>query len=393
MSAPNQSSETIQTKPPSRTGLYVAAAVVIVVVLAVAGLYAGGYFSPARTGTCQTFTILGAGSTFVQQLMAEWSGKYTINTVTYNPVGSGAGISQIAAKTITYGASDAPLNATQATGAPGLLTMPETAGAVAVIFYLPGVHFPLHDSLNLTGAVLAGIYLGTIYWWNDTRITSLNPGITLPSQEIAVFHRSDGSGTSYAFTQFLGDSNATWANTIGYSTLPAWPHTPLGGGAKGSSGMAGAVTTTSDSIGYVDLGYAVGNQISYAAIQNPKGMNILPTVNNTASAIADILVNTTLPSGSASWSSVSMINAPGKSDYPIATLSYMLFYQAAASNPLILNVGDASAFANFLTWTVNQGQVYAGQLNYVPLPSAVVTADQATIASMSYNGGAIPACS
>jgi len=400
MSAPNQQSETIQSKGSGRTGWYVAAAVVVVVIIALAALYALndlGNPKPSKkvAGACTSFTILGAGSTFVQGLMTAWttSGGYPTNTVDYAAVGSGTGISDITTKTVAYGASDAPLNSTQAAAAPGLLTMPETAGAVAVIFNLPSsVVFPLHDSLNLTGSVLAAIYLGTISWWNNSAITSLNPGVTLPVAQIAVYHRSDGSGTSYAFTQFLSDSNTTWKNTIGYSTLPAWPHTPLGGGEKGSSIIAGTVKETTDSIGYVDLGYAAENQIAYAAVENPSSKNIIPTVPDTASAIADVLATTNLPAGSASWSAVSMIDASGAGDYPIATLSYMLFYQKADQNPLILSSGDAAAFANFLNWTVNDGQTYAGALYYIPLPLAVVTADEATIASMTYNGNAIPAC-
>ncbi|MCI4348087.1 MAG: phosphate ABC transporter substrate-binding protein PstS, partial [Thermoplasmata archaeon] len=321
------------SKGPSRTGIYVAAAVVVVAILAVAGLYAAGYLpskssTPTKPGACSSFTMLGAGSSFVQQLMAEWALKYSTNALNYNPVGSGTGISQITAKTIAFGATDAPLNATQQTAAPGLLTMPETAGAVAIIFNLPsGTFTHIGYSLNLTGAVLANIYLGTVSWWNDSSIKTLNPGVALPVAQIAVYHRSDGSGTSYATTQFLSASSSTWKTTIGYSTLPAWPKTPLGGGEKGSSGIAGTVKQTLDSIGYVDLGYAANNQISYAAIQNPAGKNVVPTANNTATAISDILATTTLPAGTASWAAVSMINAPGTKDYPIATFSYLLFYQ------------------------------------------------------------------
>jgi phosphate transport system substrate-binding protein len=399
MSAPNQQSETIQSKGSSRTGVYVAAAVVVIVILVVAGLYAAGYLTPKSTsskptvGACQSFTITAAGSTFVQQLMAEWALKYTVNPLDYDPVGSGAGISSITAKTIAYGASDAPLNSTQQTAAPGLLTMPETAGAVAVIFNLPGVNFHLGDSLNMTGPILAEIYLGTISWWNNSAITSINPGVSLPVAQISVWHRSDGSGTSYAFTQFLSDSSSTWKSTIGYSTLPAWPKTPEGGGGKGSSGIAGDVKSTPDSLGYVDLGYAFDNQINYAAVENPSSKNIVPTANNTASAIADILATTTLPAGTASWSAVSMINAPGATDYPIATFSYMLYYQAADTNTVIANAADASALVNFLNWTITAGQAYAGQFLYIPLPTAVVTADQATIASMTFDGKAIAPCS
>ncbi len=405
MSAPNQPSETIQSKAPSRAGWYAAVAVVVVVIIVFAGLYAAGYIGkktsttpPPTVPACTSFTITGAGSTFVEQLMDEWAEKYTTNPVDYDPVGSGAGISSITAKTIAYGASDAPLNATQAASAPGLLTMPETAGAVAVLFNLPSnvtSTFHYGDTLNLTGSVLAGIYLGTITWWNSTAIESLNPGVAFPNVQITAVHRSDGSGTSYAFTQFLSKDNATWASTIGYSTLPAWPKFAdgLSVGAKGSSGMGGAVKETPYSIGYVDLGYAFDNQISYAAVENPSNAFIIPTANNTATAIADILATTHLPLGNESWASVSMINAPGAKDYPIATFSYMLYYEAANTNSVIMSAADASALVNFLNWTINQGQLYSGQFLYIPLPTAVVAADEATIALMTYNGAAIAACS
>ena len=404
MSAPNQQSETAQmqqSQRPGRGGLYAAIAVVVILVVVLAGLYAAGYIhgpttSKAPPGTCPTYTITGAGSTFVQGLMTAWSttGGYTGNTVDYDAVGSGSGISDITAGTVTYGASDAPLNSSQQAAAPDVLTMPETAGAVAVIFNLPGVTFPLHDSLNLTGNVLAGIYMGKISWWNATQIASLNPGVTLPVQQIAVYHRSDGSGTSYAFTQFLSDDNATWAADIGHSTLPAWPSTPLGGGEKGSSGIAGTVKETPYSLGYVDLGYATENEISFAAVENTQLKFIIPTVSDAASAIADILATTTLPLGNQSWSGVSMINAPGAGDYPITTFSYMLYYQEANKNSEISSLADAEAFANFLQWVISTsgGQSYSGELYYVPLPTAVATADAATIASMTYNGGTIPTC-
>lgn len=403
MSAPNQQSETIQNKGSGRAGWYVAVAVVVVVIIVFGGLYAAGYIgktskstTPPKPGTCAAYTITGAGSTFVAGLMTAWTSStgYTTNTVDYNAVGSGTGIADITTGTVTYGASDAPLNATQQTAAPGLLTMPETAGAVAVIFSLPGVTFHLGDFLNLTGNVLAQIYLGKITLWNDSAIKTLNPGVTLPNQAIAVYHRSDGSGTSYAFTQFLSADNSTWKTTIGYGTLPAWPATPLGGGEKGSSGIAGTVKETPYSLGYVDLGYAQENGISYASVQNPSLANIYPTVSNAASAITDILATVTLPAGTASWSAVSMINAPGAGDYPITTFSYMLYNQEGTKNPTVKSLGDAEAFANFLNWTVSKsgGQSFSGELYYVPLPASVVTADEATIASMTYNGAAIPTC-
>jgi phosphate transport system substrate-binding protein len=399
MSAPNQQSETIQSKGSSHTGVYVAVAVVIIVILVVAGLYAAGYLTSSKksgpAGTCPAYTINGAGSTFVAGLMTAWttgSTKYPSNTVNYDALGSGTGITDITTGTVAYGASDAPLNATEAAAAPNVLTMPETAGAVAVIFNLPGVNFPLGQSLNLTGSVLASIYLGDIYWWNNTAIQSLNPKVTMPDQEIAVYHRSDGSGTSYAFSQFLSDSNTTWKDTISYGTLPDWPKTPLGGGEAKSSGIAGTVKETPYSLGYVDLGYAYDNGLSYAAVENPSSAFIIPTVSDAASAVADLLATVTLPAGDASWAGVSLINAPGATDYPIVTFSYLLFYQEGSKNAAIGSAANDEALKGYLNWTINQGQADAGELYYVPLPASVVAADEVTLGTMTYNGGTLATC-
>jgi phosphate transport system substrate-binding protein len=398
MSAPNEQAETIQRKGSSHTGLYVGIAVVIVIILVVAGLWATGFFKSAannKPGTCPSVTILGAGSTFVNPLISNWGSTYqSINKVNYASVGSSAGISQITAKTVMFGASDAPLNASQQAAAPGVLTMPESAGAVAIIINLPGVVFKTGYSLNLSGSALAQIYLGSITNWNVTAITSLNPGVNIPTQNITTYHRSDGSGTSYAFTDYLSQESTTWASQVGKSANPTWPTFTGSLGAKGSSGVAGAVKAQPYSIGYVDLNYALNNAIATAAIQeaNAAGKFIQPNVNNSASALKDSPVVSNLPAGSASWSSVSLINAPGAGDYPIVTFTYLLFYRAADSNPLILNKGDAESFVNWLNWTVTVGQGYSAQLYYVPLPLSVVTADQATLASMTYGGSSIPAC-
>ncbi|MCI4351953.1 MAG: phosphate ABC transporter substrate-binding protein PstS [Thermoplasmata archaeon] len=398
MNEPNQPTETIQRKGPSRTGLYAGVAVVVVVILAVAGLWATGYLfksTPPGPGTCPAVTILGAGSTFVNPLVSNWGSLYqSHNMINYASVGSSAGISQITAKTVMFGATDAPLNTSQRTAAPGVLTMPETAGAVAIIINLPAAVFKGSYSLNLTGAVLAQIYLGQILNWNVSAITSLNPGAKIPTQNITSFHRSDGSGTSYAFTDFLSQDSASWMTQVGKSTNPTWPKFTGAVGAKGSSTLAGDVKGQPYSIGYVDLNYALNNGISTAAVKeaNAAGKYILPSVNDSASAIKDSPVAGNLPAGGGDWSSVSLINAPGAGDYPIVTFSYFLFYQAADANSLILNKGDAESFVNWLTWTITMGQGIAVGLYYVQLPASVVTADQATLASMTYGGSSIPAC-
>ena len=398
MSAPNQETEKIQRTGSSRTGLYAAAAVVVVVIIAVAALWAGGYIlksSASGPGTCPSVTILGAGSTFVNPLVSNWGSTYqNTNKINYASVGSSAGISQITAKTVMFGASDAPLNASQQAAAAGVLTMPETAGAVAIILNMPGVVFKTGYSLNLTGALLAQIYQGTVTNWNVSAVTSLNPGVNIPTQSITTYHRSDGSGTSYAFTDFLSQESSSWASSVGKSTNPTWPKFAGALGAKGSSGVAGAVKGQPFSIGYVDLNYALNNAIVTAAVQeaNSAAKFIQPNVNNSASALKDSPISSNLPAGGASWSSVSLVNAPGAGDYPIVTFSYLLFYQAANTNSLVVNKGDAESLVNWLSWTITVGQGYSAQLYYVPLPASVVAADQATLASMTYGGSSIPAC-
>ncbi|HEV2449262.1 MAG TPA: phosphate ABC transporter substrate-binding protein PstS [Thermoplasmata archaeon] len=378
-----------------RTGLYAVIGILVVVVIVLAAGFAAGWFNskPAKPGTpapnaCTSpgaVSLLGAGSTFVDPLMVNWENVYTQSTVNYQEPGSGAGISQISAKTIDFGASDAPLTATQAANATGLLTIPETAGAVSIIYNLPGVT----ARLQMSGAVLAKIYLGTITAWNDPAITAINPNITsMPSNPIVVVHRSDGSGTSYAFTDFLSKSSATWASGPGKSTSPPWP---TGSGQHGSSGVANTVGGTPYAIGYVDLTYALNQGITFAQVQNPAGQYIVPTLRDAALAVA--AGDTTLPSGGSSWSNVSLINEPGAGTYPIATFSYMLVYKdLSGAYGSSYTLQKAENLVDWLNWTVTFGQSYSSQNYYVTLPAGVVSADQQTIESMTYNGASIPIC-
>ncbi|MCI4324030.1 MAG: phosphate ABC transporter substrate-binding protein PstS [Thermoplasmata archaeon] len=370
----------------------VIAVVVIVVIIVLAGWQLGWFKSnsstPATASCPAPVSLTGAGSTFVFPLMYQWYTTYTGSTVNYESVGSGTGISDISAKTVDFGASDAPLTPAQKTNASGILQMPESAGAVAIIFNLPNVNFAAGKSLNVNGSVLAQIFLGTIMNWNNTPLQTLNPGLTLPIDPISVQHRSDGSGTTYAFTQFLSSASTQWATQVGYSTTVNWP---VGTGDKGSSGIAGAVETTQYSIAYVDLNYALNNEIHFAAVENPTGAFILPSVNDTASAIADSKDSTNLPLGTGNWSGVDVENAPGAKDYPIATFTYLMFYQnpyAAYGSSYTLQ--KAENLVNFLNWTIHAGQSYSEGLYYVTLPSSVVAADVVTLDSMNYNGAAIP---
>jgi phosphate transport system substrate-binding protein len=365
-------------KSPTMAYIAVAVVIVIIVIVVLAGWQFGGWFknssTPASKSTPTGCTppgavaLTGAGSTFVNPLMTVWETDDTATQVNYESVGSGTGISDITAKTVDFGASDAPLNVSQHAAVPGILEMPEAAGGVTVIYNVPGLTAPL----NVNGSVLAQIFLGTITNWNNTPLQTLNPHVVLPVDTISVQYRSDGSGTTYAFTQFLSKDSATWASQVGYGTVVVFP---VRHGDKGSSGIAGTVSTTPYTIGYVD----------------PTGAFILPSVANTASAIVDSQV--TLPAGNGNWSGVSLINAPGAGDYPITTFTYLMFYpDPGVAYGSSYTLQKAENLVNFLNWTINQGQSYSEGLYYDVLPANVVAADEVTIKSMTFNGAAVPMC-
>ena len=395
-------------KGSGRTGVYVAIAVILVILIVlVGGYYGAGWFksSSTKATTCGTTaavvpangvratpavanpaaeTLNGAGSTLVAPLMFTWAASYTNNTVNYASVGSGAGIQDITQKTVDFGASDAPLNPTQraAISAPGVVTIPESAGAAVPVYNLPSVG----TTLNFTGAILAAIYLGDITNWNNSALQVVNPGVTLPNACIIVVHRSDGSGTTFVWTSYLSHENATWKNTVGFATSVSWP---VGIGSKGNSGVTQTVKSTQDAIGYVDINYALTNGVAFGAVQNPAGNYIVANLTNIASAIKD--ANPTLPNGTGDWYNVSVLNAPGAHDYPLATLTYLFVYKdVGQAYGSAYTLSKAEALVDFLHWIVTTGQGYAAALYYVPLSSAVVSADLTTINSITYNGAAIP---
>jgi len=390
--------ETIdRSKGTSRTGIYVAIAIVVIVVIILGtGYYGAGWFKTSSTTTKSTGCTLpaatslsGAGSTLVAPLMIAWSLAYTASTVNYASVGSGAGISDITAKTVDYGASDAPLSPTQraAIPSPGVATIPESAGAVVPIYNLPTVG----ATLKFTGQILAAIYLEDITNWNNTALQAVNPGVTLPNAAIVVVHRSDGSGTTFVFYSYLSSANATWKSTLGFGTTVNWPAGEVG--SKGNSGVTTTVKSTADAIGYVDINYALTNSVSYGSVQNPAGNFVLANVSNIASAIKD--ANPTLPPGTGDWYNVSVQNAPGAHDYPIATLTYVFVYtDLGTAYGSSYTQGKAQNLVDFLAWIVNatQGQTYSEGLYYIPLASAVISADLVTIAGIHYNGAKLTAC-
>ncbi|MGD0318311.1 MAG: phosphate ABC transporter substrate-binding protein PstS [Nitrososphaerales archaeon] len=337
----------------------------------------------------QSFSLDGAGSTFVYPLMSAWITQYTSLypniQINYQSIGSGAGITDLEGHTVDYAASDAPLQAADQAKAPKALTIPDAIGSVTVAYNLPHIA----SGLNLTGAVMAQIFAGNITKWNDPAILSLQTNATLkaalPNQQIIVVHRSDSSGTSFTFTGFLTEDSAAWAKEVGQAKAPTWP---TGYGANGNAGVAGFVQGTHYTMGYVELAYALTStpKITVAAVQNPAGDYVLPTQATSAAAATAL---PSLPAGNASWASVNLLNQAGAGTYPIVTFTYIFVYQDLSVNTAQTSgksAAGATALVQFLWWVVTTGQQQNMALGYVPLPQNVVTLDEQTIQSITYNG-------
>jgi phosphate ABC transporter phosphate-binding protein len=374
-----------------------AIAVVIVVILVVVVGWQAGWFKSSSSSSSGTTgctlpsagTLKGEGSTLVAPLMDQWATSYwTGSILTYDAAGSSAGIQAVSTKVVDFGASDAPLTAAQRTAAPGILTIPESAGGVVPIYNIPN----LKAALNFNGSVLAQIFDGQITNWNNTALQTLNPGVVLPVQNILPIYRTGGSGTTFIFSSFLTLENAYWASH--YNKNTSWPSGLPGTGASGNGGVATTVATTTYAIGYVDLNYAQSTSgIGVGSVENPSGKFIHATVANTESALVDITSQSgfTLPAGSGDWYNVSLLNAPGANDYPITSLTYLLVYKELnVYSAYTLN--SAENLVDFLHWAITTGQTWSALLYYVPLPTFIVNADNTTINSMTFNGGAISAC-
>jgi phosphate transport system substrate-binding protein len=384
-------------------GTIVAVVAVVIIVGASLGVgYEQGWFGKGgskSSTTCGPGTELqGDGAQFVTPLVTTWESNYqskTGNLVNYPSSGSGTGLTHFTDKELDFAITDNPLSTSETAALPGqALTLPVVGGALAVVYNLPGVS----AHLNSSGTVIAGIYLGTITSWNNSAIAQLNPGVSLPSATIVTVHRSGSAGTSYVLSDFLSQDNATWAAQVGKSLSPNWPSLPDQTAAPSNSVLLTTVEMTSDSIGYSDLTDVLASgssSLEYAAIQNPAHSFIVPTVANTVSAIDDKFASLTqVPSSTGNWYNVSMVNANGSGDYPLATFAYMYVYQAT-------NIGfepsleKSQVLLQWVDWVLTTGQMYtnAGEEFYAALPSGLIAVDQAGIATMTYNGAAIPACS
>ncbi len=314
----------------------------------------------------------GAGATFPYVIYSKWFDVYHQKTgieFNYQSIGSGGGIKQVIEGTVDFGASDAPMSVKQMKQVNDkqgteILHIPTVMGAVVITYNLPGVK----KGLKITPDVLAGIYLGTITKWNDSKITSDNKEIKLPNEAIFVTHRSDGSGTTNIFTGYLSKVSNSWQKKVGQGTAVNWP---VGLGGKGNEGVAGLVKQTEGSIGYVELAYAEKNALPYAALKNKAGNFVMPTFDAVSAAAAGFVKN--MPEDLR----VEITNADGKDSYPISGFTWLLIYKNMKDK------SKAKAIVDFLKWAVTDGEKYAKDLYYAPLPKEVVKLDQKKIAQIS----------
>jgi phosphate transport system substrate-binding protein len=374
-----------------RTGMYVTVAIVVVVLAVLLGYGASaGWFQNKGSGgpNCATDSqgLTGAGSTFVYPLMNTWTTQYAqvCNVdVNYQAVGSSSGITSLEDKAVDFGASDAPLSPIQRAALPApTVTIPETAGGVVLLYNLPGF-IPI---LNLSGPVIAAIYLGDITNWSAPQIAALNPGVTVPPMPIVTVHRLDGSGTSFAFTSYLCDENSTWSNTVGRGLTTDWNN--IGEGAKGSSGVAGTVAITPGAIGYDELAYADLNHLTFATVENSAGNFILANQSNVQTAVAEGA--TGLPAGSGDWYNVSLLNEAGAQTYPIVTFSYlMIFTDLTTSYGSSMTQAEANALGHFIYWVLTTGQSFSAGVFYIPLPASIVQLDETTLGQVTFGGAPV----
>lgn len=314
----------------------------------------------------------GAGATFPYPLYSKWVSSYEAVAPTvrinYQSIGSGGGIRQVTEKTVDFGASDAPMSDEQLGKAPApLVHIPTTLGAVVVTYNVPGVA----AGLKLTQEAVAGIFLGEITRWNDPKLVGDNPGVTLPDQAIAVVHRTDGSGTTAVFTQYLSAISPVWKEKVGAGTSVSWP---VGLGGKGNEGVAGQIKSTAGALGYVELAYAMQSGLTSAQIRNQAGQFVTASVESISAAAAGTVAS--LPDDFR----VSIVDAGGEQSYPISAYTYLLVY---ADNP---DAAKGNAIAQFLWWALHEGQAQCVPLHYAPLPAEVVAKVEGRIKGLKAAG-------
>ncbi len=340
----------------STKGKQAALALLVAVLAAV-----GAGISNAAPTRAQAETLTGAGSSFVSPLVAQWAPAYEAATgvkINYNPIGSGGGIAAITSRTVDYGASDAPLSPDQFTAAKGVVQIPWALSATSIAYNLNGVKGNLH----VTGKVLADIYLGKVKKWNDAELTKLNKGVSLPDTNITPIYRSDNSGTSYNFTEYLSSVSSEWKSKVGKGVSVNFP---TGVGGRGSSGVSGVLSRTEGGITYVDVAFSLKNKFKFFAVQNRAGKFAGPGIRGIRAAAATV---DKVPADN----ELSIVNPPKsqKQAYPICTFTYVL---------LPLKTDKAPELRRFVFWALTAGQKFGPRLLFVPIPKPVLVAAEKTL--------------
>ncbi|MGB8368285.1 MAG: phosphate ABC transporter substrate-binding protein PstS [Limisphaerales bacterium] len=317
-------------------------------------LLGGGCLFAAQTGVHAQLLINGAGATFPYPIYSKWFDEYAkvdpSVRFNYQSIGSGGGQKQITARTVDFGASDGPMSDENLAKTPGkILHLPTVAGADVIAYNLPG-----NPKLKLDGDAIANIFLGNIPKWNDPKITALNPGVELPDAGIIPVHRSDGSGTTYIFVDYLSSISPVWADSVGKGTSVKWP---VGIGGKGNEGVAGQIKQLSGTVGYVELIYAKQNKMPYADVKNAAGNYITPSLDSVTAALATAKIPDDFR--------FSMVNAPGDNAYPISGATWLLVYEQQK------DAAKGKKLVEFLNWALTKGETMASSLDYAPLPATV----------------------
>ena len=314
--------------------------------------------SPAQSA----IQINGAGATFPNPIYSKWFSEYNKLhpnvQINYQPIGSGGGIRQLTAQTVFFGASDAPMTDEQIKAAPGaVLHLPTVLGAVVPVYNLEGV-----TDVKFTGPVLADIYLGKIKKWNAPAIAALNPGVKMPATDISVVHRSEGSGTTFIWVDFLAKVSPEFQKQVGVAASVNWP---AGVGGKGNDGVAGLVSQTPGALGYVELIYALNNKLAFGAVQNAAGDFVKASPESVTKAAG----GATIPPDFR----VSITNAPGAGAYPVSSFTWLLLFESP------MDKAQAKVMVDFMKWAISDGQKFATELGYAPLPQTVVSPEMSAL--------------
>jgi phosphate transport system substrate-binding protein len=320
------------------------------------------------TLAAQSMQINGAGATFPAPIYSRWFSEYNKLhpdiRINYQPLGSGAGVRQITGRTVFFGASDGPMTPEQLLAAPGkILHLPTVLGAVVPVYNVSGVS----QELKFSGPVLADIFLGKITKWNDPAVAKLNPGVNLPGADIVVAHRSDGSGTTYIWVDYLSKASPEWKKRVGVAQSVNWP---AGVAAAKNDGVAAIVSQTPGAIGYVELIYALQTKTAYGQVQNANGKFVKASIDSVTAAAAEAAKQ--MPADYR----VSITNAPGDAVYPISSFTWLLLYQDPKDK------AQGKAMVDFMKWALTDGQKFAGEMGYAPIPKNVVDMEMKTLATI-----------